>query len=116
MISIQDFQSIDFNDDYIHNCSNQLRSIKGKINTILENIKGFKKQIEEIRNNYINFEMCYSSLLLQVESFMYWLDNIRKIKIGQDEKVKTNLDYYNKIKEKYMNCDKCISIIIEKSL
>ena len=114
MISIQDFQSIDFNDDYIHNCSNQLRSIKGKINIMLENIKGFKKQIEEIRNNYINFEMCYSSLLLTVESFIYWLDNIRKIKIGQDEKVKTNLDYYNKIKEKYMNCDKCISIIIEK--
>ena len=114
MISNQDFQNIDFNEDYIHYCLNQLEFIKGNVETMIKNIGEFGKQIETIKNNYKNCEKYYSSLLDEVKDFIYFLGHIRIINVGEDEKKKMNLNNYKKMYDKYMKCDNSISILIEK--
>lgn len=118
MLSIQTFQSIDFNKDYINKSLKELGTIKNSIdaiNAMIINIEEFEKnQIENIKKNYREFETYYNSLSLEVEAFINFFKSIRKMNIGIVEKKIQYLEYFEKTYNKYMKFNKTIKNIFEK--
>jgi hypothetical protein len=112
MLSIQTFQSIDFNKDYINKSLKELGTIKNSIdaiNAMIINIEEFEKnQIENIKKNYREFETYYNSLSLEVEAFINFFKSIRKMNIGIVEKKIQYLEYFEKTYNKYMKFNKTI--------
>ena len=107
MVSVEDFQSIDFNEDYIIYCLKELKVIQGHVNSMKKIIQKLEEEIK-ISDEKIN---CVCN---EVNSFIFWMKNIKKVGEEEVEKKKHHLDNYQKLYDKYMNFNKSISLLIQK--
>jgi cysteinyl-tRNA synthetase len=86
-IPIEEYQEIDFNEDYIKYSKNQMNGIKSNLEKLITDYNQFKKQI----NNFLkNFENCFPDLLNEVDCCLYWLKYTKNYNAKKAKNIKKN--------------------------
>ena len=105
-----EYQEIDFNEDYIKNSKNQLDNIQTIIKRILEQSSQLKKQII---NYFSNFETQFTNLLKEIETCLIWFKNTKNFNEKKDENIQENRNFLKSIHEYFNKCNESIKEIKE---
>ena len=109
-ISLEKFDKIDFNTDYIKYSKKQMKDIKAHLEKLFSEYNTFKKQIF---NYFTNFEACFPDLLKEVDSCITWLEYTRNFNDKKIQNINKNESFIKNISHKFEKCYNFINIINE---
>ena len=108
MISIKEYQEIDFNIDYITNSKKQLEYIKTHINKTLKNVN----KLEEKFNEYFkNIKNCFDGLSKEIYYCLKWLNDAKNFNINKNKNIEYHNNYINNIKNNIKKCNDLVKEI-----